>query len=117
MSPAVTGPSLSAQDGKQAWLLGVAVVLEADFLEVQDDLNHVFEHAGERGEFMFRTANLHGGDGGAFQGGEEDAAEGVANGVAVTFIEGFGDELGVGFGCRGLVFDKAAGHLESSKTY
>jgi hypothetical protein len=45
------------------------------------------------------TPAMHGGDGGAFQRGKEDAAEGVADGVAVsTFVEGLGDELGVGIG-------------------
>jgi hypothetical protein len=34
---------------------------------------------------------------------EQDAAEGVADGVAVAFVEGFGDELGVGIGGGGLV--------------
>jgi hypothetical protein len=66
---------------------------------------------------VFRAADFHGSDGGTFQGGKKDAAEGVANGVTVSLVERFGDELGIGVGCRGLVFDKAAGHLESSKTY
>jgi hypothetical protein len=65
---------------------------------------------------MLNAADLHGGDSGAFQGGKQDAAEAVADGVTVTFIKGFGDELGVGFGGRGLVFNETTRHFESSKT-
>ena len=59
-------------------------MLEADLLEVQDDLNDVFEHARKGCEFVFRTADFHGSDGCAFKGGKEDAAEGVPNRVTVT---------------------------------
>ena len=110
------GAFLVGKDGKEAGLLGIAVVLETHLLEVQDDLNDVFEHDREGGEFVFRTADFHGSDGCAFKGGEKDAAEGVANCVTVTFVEGFGDELGVGVGGRGLVFHEAIRHFESSET-
>ena len=49
-------------------------------------------------EFVLRAVDLDGGDGGAFERGEQHAAEGVADGVAVTGLKRLGDELGVGFG-------------------
>ena len=76
-------------------------------------LDDVLEHARERGEFMLDAADFHGGDGGSFKRGQEDAADGVAEGVAVSLVEGLGDELGVGFGGRGLVLDEAVRHFES----
>jgi hypothetical protein len=33
-------------DGEETWLLALAVVAEFDLLEVQNDLDDVFEHAG-----------------------------------------------------------------------
>ena len=52
---------------------------------------------GKRGEFVHRAVDLDRGDGGAFERGEQHAAERVADGVAVTGFKRLGDELGVGF--------------------
>ena len=51
---------------------------------------------GRRVEFVVGAVDLHGGDGGAFEGAEQHAAKRVADGVAVTGLEGLGDEFGVG---------------------
>jgi hypothetical protein len=69
--------------------------------------------ASQGGELVLSTANLHGSDSGTFQRGEEDAAEGVANRVTVTFIKRFCGELGVVIGGGSLVADEAIRHFES----
>ena len=114
MSPAVTAPSLFTEmDARASFVVGR---LEFHLLEIEDDVGDVFDHAGEAGEFVWRAFDAHGGDGGAFEGGEQDAAEGIADGVAVTGFKRLGDEFGVGFCGRGLVFDEGLRHLESSET-
>ncbi len=85
-------------DGEQQGLRLAGVRLEHDLLEVQHDVGDIFHHALNGGELVHRAVNLDGGDGGAFEGGKQHAAQGVANGVAVTGFKRFGDELGVGFG-------------------
>ena len=65
-------------------------------------------------EFVLGAVDLDGGDGGAFQRGEEDAAQGVADGVAVTGFKGLGDEFGVGFCGGGLLLGQPLGHFETS---
>ncbi len=90
--------------------------LEEDLLEVEHDVGHVFRDAGQGAEFMDGALELDARDGGAFQRGEEHAAQGVAEGVAVTGFKGFGDELGVvALGC-GLVFGKTIGHFKPTET-
>lgn len=65
---------------------------------------------------MFDSANFHRSDRGTFQRGEESAADGVSKGVTVAFVKRLGDELSVGFGGRGLVFNETVRHFESGET-
>src|SRR5690606_34561622 len=90
--------------------------LEKDLLEVEDDLGNVLDHAGQAGELVERPLDLDRGDGGAFQRTEQDTAEGVAEGVPVAGLEGFGDEFRVGGGCGALVLLETVGHLESTES-
>ncbi len=69
-------------------------------LQVEHDVGHVLDHAGQRGEFVLRAVDFDRGDGGAFERGEEHAAERIADRVAVAGFKGFGDEFGVGFSGR-----------------
>ena len=71
-------------DREQQGLFVAAVRLELDFLQVQNDVGHVFDDAFDGGEFVHRAVDLDRGDGRAFERGEQHAAEGVADGVAVT---------------------------------
>ena len=71
--------------------------LEQDLLEVQDDVGDILDDAVDGGELVHRAIDLDGADGGAFEGGEEHAAERVADGVPVAGFKRLGDELGVGF--------------------
>ena len=69
-------------------------------LQVEHDIGHVLDHPGQRAEFVLCAGDLHCGDGGAFERGEEHAAERISDRVAVAGLKGFGDELGVGFSGR-----------------
>ena len=95
MSAAVTAPSLL--HGEQQRLRFASVRLELNLLQVQHDVGDVLDHAVDGGEFVHRAVDLDRGDGGAFERGEEHAAERVADGVAVAGFKRLGDELGVGF--------------------
>ena len=86
-----------------------------NLLEVEDDVSDILDHPGQAGEFVLHAGNPDGGDGGTFQRGKEHAAQGIANGVAVAALEGFGDELGVGISGGFLVTDEAVRELESSE--
>ena len=85
-------------------------------LQVEHDVGHVLDHAGQSGEFVLRAGDFHRGDGGAFERGEEHAAERVADGVAVAGLKGFGDKFGVGFRGDALVFDEGLRHFKTTVT-
>ncbi len=91
------------------------VVVELHLLEVEDDVGDILDHAGKAGKLVLHARDADGSDGRAFQGGKENAAEGVADGVAVSALEWLGDELGVGIGGGFLVADEAVRELETSK--
>ena len=98
MSPAVTVAFLV--HGEREFARFVIGGLEFNLLQVEHDVGHVLDDAGQRGEFVLRAVDLHRGDGGAFERGKEHAAERIADGVAVAGLKGLGDELGVGFSGR-----------------
>ena len=54
------------------------------------------------------------GDGAAFQAGQQDAAQAVADGHAEAALERLGDELAVGVGQRRAVADDPAGQFQST---
>ena len=83
---------------RESLRLGIlAVELEENFFQVQDDVGHVFNHAVEGGKFVHRAIDFDRGDGRAFERGEQHAAERVADGVAVTGFKRLSDEFGVCF--------------------
>ena len=89
--------------------------LEEDLLEVEHDVGDILDHARERGELVHGALDLDAGDGGAFQRGEQHAAQRVAEGMAVAGLEGFGDELGVIALGYGFVFRQTIGHFETTE--
>ena len=80
----------------------LALHLDGDFLDVEDDVGHILAHAGDRGEFVQHAVDLHGLDGGALQRGEQHAAQRIAEGEAEAALERLGDDsrqaLAVGSG-------------------
>lgn len=77
-------------------LEGDRVALGADeehFFQVKHDVSDVFDDAVDALKLVVHTLDFDRGDGRAFDGGQEDAAQGVADGVSVAGFKGFGDEL------------------------
>ena len=110
MSPAVTTPSFSTLIERIARLLGV--VPELHLLQVEDDVGDILHHPGQGGKLVLDAGDPDRSDGGPLQGGEQDPAEGVADGVPVSAFERLGDELGVGGGGGVLVLHEAVRDLE-----
>ena len=62
--------------GREEQALRLAdVALEEDFLQIEDDFSDVFDHSIDGGEFVHGAVDFEGGDGGAFQRGQEHPAE------------------------------------------
>ena len=61
--------------------------LETNLLEVKDDLLHAFDNTGNGGELVVDAAHPDLGDGEAFERSEENAAECVADGLAVAWLQ------------------------------
>ena len=89
------------------------MMLESDLLEIKNDVGDIFHNSREGGEFVRCSSDLYRGDGGSFQRREQNAAEGVANGVSITSFKGLSHKLAESFRGSGLVFNKAAWHFES----
>ena len=98
----VVGPHVGAGDRAAAVLLDaddarlLAVVLHHQRLDVEHDVGDVLDHAGQGGEFVLGAVQLDLRDRAAFQAGQEDAPQAVADGHAEAALEGLGDELAVG---------------------
>ena len=75
------------RDARRLGVHGVHHPAEADLLQVQDDVLHAFDHAGDGLELFLDPADLDLRDGETFQRGEEDAAEGVADGLSVARLK------------------------------
>ena len=112
MSAAVTSPSLLTESSSvcasRVW------ALKQDLFQIEHDVRHILDHAVNGGELVHGAIDLDGADGGAFQRGEEDAAERIADGMAVSGFKGFGDEFGVGFRGGGLFLGQPLGHFKTS---
>src|SRR5262249_41088070 len=65
-------------------------------LDVQDDVRHIFHHAGDGADFVLDALDLDAGDGATFQAGQQDAPQAVAHGDAEAAFKRLGRELTVG---------------------
>src|ERR1051326_6426698 len=101
------------RERKLARLLPV-VGFEFDSLQVENDVGHVLDHAGQGGEFMLRAGDFHRGNGGAFQGRKQDSAKRVADWVAVSGLKWFRDKTRIGFGGAVLVLDEGLRHFKTT---
>ena len=94
---------------------GVAgLAFEEDALEVEDDVRDVLRNPGERAKFVGRALDSDGGDGHALDGGEQHAAQAVAQGAGVPDLEGLGDVPGVVRLDDGFVADDLFRHFEAA---
>ena len=98
--------------GQQQRLRFAGVRLEQHLLQVQHDIRHVLDHAVDGRELVHRAVDLDRGDGRAFQRGQQDTAQGVADRVTVPGFEGLRDELGIGAGGGGILFDQPLRHFK-----
>ena len=114
MSPAVTVAFLV--HGERKFARFVISRFELNPLQIEHDVGHVFDHAGQRGEFVLRAGDFDRGNGGAFERGKQHAAERVSDRVAVAGFKGFGDEFGVGFSGCALVLDEGLRHFKTTVT-
>src|SRR5690348_13224235 len=74
--------------------------LKGHLLEVEDDIGGVLDHAGDGAELVSHALDADAGDGGAFDGAEEHAAESGADGGAEAALERLGGEHAVALGER-----------------
>ena len=98
-------------DADHAGLL--AVVLDHQRLDVEHDVGHVVQHAGQRGELVLGAVQLDLGHGAPFQAGKEHAPQAVADGHAEPALERFDRELAVGARQGRSVRANLTGQLES----
>ena len=98
----MTSPALSTVSESVA----IVEVLEADLLQVQDDLGDILNDSGKGSELVLCAGDTNGSDRSAFKRRKKDAAETVADRVSETSLERLCRESGVGFGSGGFVFDK-----------
>ena len=64
-------------------------------LDVQDDLGHIFHHAGDRGKLMLDTGNLHTGECRAGERREQHSAERISERCTVAALQRFHHILAV----------------------
>ena len=89
---------VARRDGARALLahdhaLGsVALHLDGDFLDVEDDVGDILAHAGDRGEFVQHAVDLYRGHRGAAQRRQEHATQRIAERQAEAALERLGDE-------------------------
>ena len=91
--------------------------LEGDLLEVEDDVGGVFHHTRNGAEFMLHTIDAHGGDGRAFNGTEQHAAEAVADGGAESALERLRRKHAIPFREGFGISNQSFGFLEAFKHY
>ena len=78
--------------------------LGLDLLEVEDDIRHVLEYTGNRGEFMLHAVELDGYDARSLQGRQEYPPQGVTDGYTESPLKGLTHEFPIVFG-GGFLFN------------
>ena len=92
--------------------LVVGVHLEADLLQVEDDLADILEHAGNRAELVENPFDLDRGHRGTLQARKERSTERVPHRQAETSLQRLDRELAVAIGGGCLVQLDGFRHLE-----
>ena len=83
-----------------------SVILDDHRLQIQADIRHIFNDARDRGEFVLDSLNLDPGHGTAFQAGQQNSAQTVADRGTETAFERFDHELAVSAAERFLFGDE-----------
>ena len=67
---------------------------QGELLDVQHDVRHVFPNAGNAAELVQHAVDLHRGNGGALQRGQQDAANRIAQRHAEAAFQRLGHDKG-----------------------
>ena len=94
----------------------LTVELELYFLEIENDVCDVLDHAGQRSKLVLRAGNFYRRDCRAFKGRQQHSPEGVPNGVTVAGFERLGAELCIRICGRALVFGESFRHFKTTVT-
>ena len=100
-------------DPKRQRLGVVAVQLQRNLLEVQDDVGRVLDHARNRRELVQHAVDLHRGDRRAFNRRQQHAAQRVADGGAEAALERLRVEAAESIGERFAFELEALGALKT----
>ena len=86
----LSGKFLFAADGdvRDLGVYSVHHSAEAYLLQVENDVLHTLDDTGDSLKFVLNPGNLNLGDSETFQGGEQNATESVADGLAVARLQG-----------------------------
>ena len=87
----------------------LAMHLEANFLEVQDDIGHIFEDPGNGRKLVQNAINFDTGDGRALERRKEDPPQGIAQSDAEAPFQRFTLEFAVGVWPALVVYFQALG--------
>jgi hypothetical protein len=74
-----------------------------DLLDIEDDVDHILDNAGDGRELVLHTFDLQRGHGRTGDPGQQGSPKRIAEGVSETRFEWFDDEPGAGLG-DGLFF-------------
>src|SRR5262249_5331582 len=78
----------------------IGVELDRNLLQVEDDVGGVFDHAGDRREFVQNAFDFDGSNGRALNGAKERTTQRIAHGGAPTALKRLRGETRVLFGQR-----------------
>src|SRR5271165_490535 len=91
----------------------VGIELDGHLLQVEDNVRGVFDHAGDRGEFVQHALDFYGGDGCALDGAEKRTTQGIAHGRSPAALKRLRGEAPVFFGQRFQLRGQALWFLET----
>src|SRR5262249_33216260 len=92
----------------------IAGVLDHQALDVENDVGDVLDDAGDGADLVLHALDLDARDGAAFQAGQQDTAQTVADGDAEAGPERSGDELAVRIGQRRAIAHNAVWQFQAT---
>src|SRR5262249_488689 len=93
---------------------GFALVLDHEAFDVEDDISHILDHAGDGADFVLHSLDLEALHGAAFKAGQENSAKAIANGDAKASLKRLGRKFAVGVGEGVPIGDQSVGQFQTS---
>ena len=84
----------------------VAMHAKGQLLDVEDDIGHILQHAGDRRELMQHALDLHRGHRRTLQRRQQHAAQRIAQGQSETALQRLGDDVRLPLGIAGRIDGK-----------